>query len=34
MQRRVDLERMVRSGSVVVELFEPEPRRKVDVGDW
>lgn len=34
MQRRVDLERMVRSGSVVVELFEPEPRRQLDVGNW
>jgi hypothetical protein len=34
LQRRVDLERAGRIGTLVVELFEPEPRRAMDLGNW
>jgi uncharacterized protein DUF4349 len=33
-QRRVDLERAGRTGTLVVELFEAEPRRAMDLGNW
>jgi len=32
-QRRVDLERAARAATLVVELFEPEPRRAMDLGN-
>jgi hypothetical protein len=34
MQRRVDLERAARVTTLTVELFEPEPRRAMDLGNW
>ncbi|HEU4751960.1 MAG TPA: DUF4349 domain-containing protein [Armatimonadota bacterium] len=34
LQRRAELERAARTSSVTVELFEPEPRRSLDVGNW
>jgi hypothetical protein len=34
LQRRVDLERAGRIGTLVVELFEAEPRRAMDLGNW
>jgi hypothetical protein len=33
-QRRLDLERSARTGTLVVELFEPEPRRAMDLGNY
>lgn len=33
-QRRVDLERAARTATLVVELFEPEPRRVMDLRNW
>jgi hypothetical protein len=34
MQRRADLERSARVATLVVELFEPEPRRAMDLGNY
>jgi hypothetical protein len=34
LQRRADLERSARVATLVVELFEPEPRRAMDLGDY
>ena len=34
LQRRVDLERAAKVGTLTVELFEPEPRRAMDLGNW
>jgi hypothetical protein len=33
-QRRVDLRRAAQIGTLTVELFEPEPRRAMDLGNW
>jgi hypothetical protein len=33
-QRRVDLGRAAQVGTLTVELFEPEPRRAMDLGNW
>src|SRR5262249_49815958 len=33
-QRRVDLARAAKVGTLTVELFEPEPRRAMDLGNW
>jgi hypothetical protein len=34
LQRRADLERAARGSTLTVELFEPEARRPMDVGNW
>jgi hypothetical protein len=34
MQRRADLERGARAATLVIELFEPEPRRALDLGNY
>ena len=34
LQRRLDLERAARISTLVVELFEPEPRRVMDLGNY
>jgi hypothetical protein len=33
-QRRLDMERAARVSHLTVELFEPEPRRVMDLGNW
>jgi hypothetical protein len=34
LQRRLELERAARASNITVELFEPEPRRAMDLGNW
>jgi hypothetical protein len=34
LQRRLDLERSARVSTLVIELFEPEPRRTLDLGNY